>query len=132
MRMKEENDILYPTNAGYMTLYKLLPEIHGREMDDVTWAFLSTLRPSCVVVLGYDEPQMGDSYPWRVRVYLDRDKKIVDVTQEVRVALLGDMQNGWDVRMRLQGKTFNETFPDAEKDGGIGIVNTRAIERLNK
>lgn len=86
-----------PSNLGH-TVVRVLEFLNGTPYNNRAANFLPTLRPSTVEVVQYNHPVHCDSYPWRVRVYLGQDGRLIShIEQEVDVGLVG-CRFGADVR----------------------------------
>jgi hypothetical protein len=90
--------------SGYTVIRDLLPFIKGREYDDVSKSYVSSLRPSKVDIIDSQKIETGDFWSWRVRVYV-KDGLITDIAQEVEFEIYGDIQHGHDLRLRLNEST---------------------------
>lgn len=69
---------------GY-TCIKVLQFLYGKKWDDVSLAFVHSLRPSYIRVI--ENSETSDSKTWRVTVRLNDDKTIREIEQEVEVWL---------------------------------------------
>jgi len=99
-----------PEINGYSyTDIRIAQEMTGKQVDDTLFMYLSCFRPSYIRIIPYNGTVHLDGRPWRITVYLDKDKKIKSIYQEVRVDL---------TEFILDGAAFNAlvTFgPDDER-----------------
>jgi len=79
----------------------VLPYLKGRPMDEVARAFISTLRPSSVRVIKFNQAQHCDAQTWRVTVNLKRDGMIDCIHQECHVELPEGVDNGHELSLLL-------------------------------
>lgn len=85
---------------GYINLV-VLPCLKGRPMDEVAQAFISTLRPTSVRVIKFNQAQHCDAQTWRVTVNLKRDGMIDCIHQECSVELPEGVDNGHELSLLL-------------------------------
>ena len=86
-------------HIGFSSIH-VLEFLVGRPLDDVSLGYIHALRPSAIRLCLDGMVQMS-AMSWRVTIHL-KDEKIYLITQEVEVALLNGIQNGYDLAMRLQ------------------------------
>jgi|SRR6185369_2563544 len=85
---------------GYISV-AVLPYLKGRPMDEVAQAFISTLRPTSVRVIKFNQAQFCDAQTWHVTVNLKRDGMIDCIHQECSVELPEGVDNGHDLSLLL-------------------------------
>lgn len=80
--------------TGFATI-EVLEKLKGTPYNNAAHNFLKSLRPSSIRVVEYGNPVTSDAKIWRVTVYLDINKNIGLIEQEVEVGLTG-FRNGRD------------------------------------
>ncbi len=81
---------------------RVLPDLVGKPWNEVTSACTRSLRPSRVRVVIGDSPVTSDAVLWRVTVYLDSLMMVRRIEQEVEVDLPDGVENGFDLRRRME------------------------------
>lgn len=82
---------------------RALPELEGKPWNDVTRAYMRSLRPSVVRVVPDGGVITSDAKLWRVSVYLTAAGTIRLVEQEVEVDLPFGVEHGHALRCKLEG-----------------------------
>ena len=77
--------------TGYLNV-EMLTFLKGQPWDDVAQAYVHALRPSRVRVS--TGTLQSDGHLWRVTVMTDADGRIIEITQEVEVALPAGIEHG--------------------------------------
>jgi len=81
---------------------EVLPLLKGRPWDNYALAWVHGLRPSRIRVI--DGAEHCDAWLWRVTVYIDPETRLItEITQEIEIACLGDIENGHDLCLKTQG-----------------------------
>jgi hypothetical protein len=95
------------TSCFSYTNIKVLPELTGRKLDDLSWGLIHALRPSVVEVFNDDWWAHCNAITWRVRVFC-KDSIISFIEQEVKVGMYGNIKNGGDLSWRLKEEKKRE------------------------
>jgi len=80
---------------------RVLPELEGKPWNEITKAYMRSLRPSVVRVVQNGAPVTSDAKLWRATVYLTRSGSIDLIEQEVEVDLPAGVDHGHALRCRL-------------------------------
>lgn len=89
---KQGNRYIPESDCFGYTCIKVLPFLYGKKWDEVSLAFVHTLRPSYIRVI--EGCEKLDSMLWRVTVRLNDDKTINQIEQEVEVWLPDGVAHG--------------------------------------
>lgn len=81
---------------------RVLPELVGKPWNDITKAYMRSLRPSRVRVVRDGDPVTSDAVSWRVTVYLTTSGSIHHVEQEVEVDLPDGVDHGHMLRCKME------------------------------
>lgn len=84
------------------TVVRVLPDLEGKPWNDVTTAYLRSLRPSVVRVVPGGGEVTSDAKLWRVTVFLTPSGLIETIEQEVEVDLPEGVEHGHALRCRLE------------------------------
>jgi len=95
-----KEDYERPDHIGYASI-EVLEFLKGRKWDQLALNWVHSVRPSCIRVT--DCGVTCDAWGWRVTVYVDKDKTIKKITQEVEVGLTGGYENGHDLTCKTDG-----------------------------
>lgn len=88
------------TRRGYVSM-PVLPFLNKRALDDVAFAWITSLRPSSVRLCR--NGQNDDARCWRVTVYLhDNEDTIRRISQEVEVGLPDGVAHGHALNLRTK------------------------------
>lgn len=80
---------------------RVLPDLEGKPWNEVTQAYMRSLRPSSVRVVPDGAPMTSDAKLWRVTVHLTASGSVHRVEQEVEVDLPDGVAHGYDLTCRL-------------------------------
>lgn len=83
------------------TNVRVLPDLEGKPWNEITQAYMRSLRPSVVRVVPDDGTVTSDARLWRVTVYLTASGKIRLIDQEVEVDLPVGVDHGYALDRRL-------------------------------
>lgn len=86
--------------VGY-DVVRVLPDLARKPWNDVTRAYLRSLRPSEVRVVPDGGEVKSDAKLWRVTVFLTSSNLVSDVVQEVEVDLPDGVAHAHALRCRL-------------------------------
>jgi hypothetical protein len=91
-------DADWPANS-YSSV-EVLPELIGKAWDARALAFVMSMRPSWIRVIGPDAGETTDARRWRITVYIDTELRIVKLEQEVEIPVdmsivTDDLGLGW-------------------------------------
>ena len=96
----QENGSLDCDAIGFTTVAHF-PFLNGHELDEVALSFIHALRPSKVRI-SFGSVKC-DACNWRVTIHLysKEDRRIKEITQEVKVGLPDDCENSDDLWLKL-------------------------------
>lgn len=86
-----------PDRFGYTILHPL-DFLRHSPWDEIALAYVHALRPSFIRVT--EDAITLDARLWRVTIYVDKNNTILDIEQEVEVALPGNIKCGDDLDER--------------------------------
>lgn len=87
-------------NYGHTSI-EVLQFLYGKPWDDVALGFAHAVRPTRIRVIEDGCTQL-DSQTWRLTVYLDENKLIKRISQEVQVGLPEGCEHGAALNRRLK------------------------------
>ena len=89
------------TGRQSFCVVEMLPFLKGLPLNDLTWNWITALRPSWVRVSD-DGEVTCDAQNWRVTVYLNGKTKLIDkIEQEVSVGCVG-VHHGHDLSLKTK------------------------------
>lgn len=83
------------------SVVRVLPELEGKPWNDITKAYMRSLRPSSVRVIPDGGAMTSDVKLWRVTVNLTNSGLIRHIDQEVEVDLPEGVDHGYALRCKL-------------------------------
>ena len=102
-----ENGRIYNNGYnGYITI-EVLEFLKGRELDQISLAYISALNPHCVRVAKGGTTL--ESIMGRITVFLDENDKIRLIQKEVTVPLPTGIENGHELYMALKKRQTIKT-----------------------
>lgn len=90
-----------PWNRRGFTSIEVLQFLYGKPWDDTALGFAHATRPSIIRVVD-DGCVQCDARTWRLTVFLDKNKLIERISQEVQVGLPDDCEHGAALNRRLK------------------------------
>lgn len=85
-----------PKSTGWLTI-RVLNFLEKQPWDQLALNFVHALIPNVIRVVVHNGEEKTDAWLGRVTVYLDKDKRIEKITQEVQVGLDGGYIHGADL-----------------------------------
>ena len=84
------------------TCIRVLQELDGKPWNEITKAYMRSLRPSRVRVVKEGEAMTTDARLWRVTVHLTSSERIRCIDQEVEVDLPDGVDHGYALACKLE------------------------------
>ncbi len=91
-----EKQYVEPSHAGHLVL-PVLTWLNGQPWDQLAQNFIVSLDPNGVQVIGPDRETKTNWMTNQVTVYLDERGTIQEITQQCRVGLGGNFENGHEL-----------------------------------
>ena len=111
-------------------IIKVLDFLVGHPWDDYALGFIHSLRPSTIRVVGPNEGVQLSALKWRVTVYLNSDRQITCIEQEVEVGLPEGIDNGYTLATLLSNREIHP-FRNIALRGGQLLSKGESADALN-
>lgn len=98
-----------PCERGGMQVIGICDWLVGTKFDETALCWLEMYRPSVVRIRRPGDSVTKSWRLWRVTIVLDENDTVMELGQEVRVGLCGEMRTGNDLQIETDAKILRES-----------------------